>query len=55
MTDLCSQKDVWTGVGATSVLIELALLIFPVFLVWTLQMSTGSKLTVIAAFGFRLP
>ena len=47
--------DVWTGVGVTSVVTEIALFTFPMFLVWTLQMPLSSKLTVIAGFGFRLP
>ena len=47
--------NVWTGVGATNVLTEIGLVIFPIYLVWTLQMPLSSKLTVIAGFGFRLP
>lgn len=47
--------DVWTGIGAASVLTEVALLAFPMFLVRSLQMPLSSKLTVIAGFSFRLP
>jgi hypothetical protein len=41
--------------GATGLIIELALFLFPVILVWDLQMRWSSKAIVVVAFSFRLP
>ncbi|KAK5123181.1 hypothetical protein LTR85_003379 [Meristemomyces frigidus] len=45
----------WIGVGAVGILLDLMLIVFPVFLVYDLQMPLASKLTVIIGFAFRLP
>jgi hypothetical protein len=42
-------------VEAFAILIDLAIMIFPVNLVWGLQMQNSMKFWVTAGFGIRLP
>lgn len=45
----------WQVITAFNVIIELALLAFPVWLVWGLQTDLKRKITVVAVFWLRLP
>ena len=54
-TNRVLQANTWIGVEATSILLEVAILALPVFLVWDLQMPLASKLAVIIGFAFRIP
>lgn len=49
------QNNRWIGVEIAGIVIELYLFWLSVYLVWSLQMSWGSKFIVILAFSFRLP
>ncbi|KXT11672.1 hypothetical protein AC579_7044 [Pseudocercospora musae] len=48
-------KSGWIGVGTVSFIIEVALFLLPIYLVWNLQMKLSSKLTIIIGFAFRIP
>ncbi|KAF2726094.1 hypothetical protein K431DRAFT_289963 [Polychaeton citri CBS 116435] len=50
-----STYNRWLAIEVLSAAIEGCLISFAVFLVWKLQMSTQSKLTVISGFAARLP
>ncbi|CAK4026256.1 rpsU-divergently transcribed [Lecanosticta acicola] len=49
------NRDGWIGVGVYSVLLEIALIVLPVYLVWNLQMRLSAKVTVVVGFLFRIP
>jgi hypothetical protein len=44
----------WNVIGSVDILIDVIMIIVPVWLVWTLQMSTSKKIVVIIAFAFRI-
>lgn len=50
-----TQPRSWVAIAATNVALEIALFIYPIYLVWDLQMSWRSKATVIVGFALRLP
>ncbi|KAF2786903.1 hypothetical protein K505DRAFT_354168 [Melanomma pulvis-pyrius CBS 109.77] len=43
----------WRGMGAINMLTDVALILFPVHVIVTLQMSTGKKVTILTFFGAR--
>ncbi|KAF1995267.1 hypothetical protein P154DRAFT_445865 [Amniculicola lignicola CBS 123094] len=43
----------WRGMGIINMLTDLALILFPVHVIVTLQMSAGKKLTILVFFGAR--
>jgi hypothetical protein len=45
----------WDTVAILDILLEVALFLIPIYLVYGLQMSMKLKATVIAAFACRLP
>lgn len=49
------NRSAWIGAGAYSILLEVALFVLPVYLVWNLKMRLSAKATVVAGFAFRLP
>lgn len=52
----CPQKETrWQVLTALDLATEVSLLVLPVQLVWSLQMSSRNKLIVISAFWLRIP
>lgn len=47
--------NLWTGVGAASIVLDIGLIVLPILLVMSLQMALKSKFTVIAGFAMRTP
>jgi hypothetical protein len=49
-----SQVPSWTAIGIIDVMLELALLVLPMILVWPLQMPRSNKVIVVTAFTVRM-
>jgi hypothetical protein len=43
----------WRGMGVINILTDLGLILFPVHVIVTLQMSMGKKVTILVFFGAR--
>jgi len=50
-----TQTVSWDAIESTGILLEMALLFLPIYLVWDLQMSYWLKAMVLSAFAFRIP
>ncbi|KAF2656093.1 hypothetical protein K491DRAFT_745555 [Lophiostoma macrostomum CBS 122681] len=51
---VCSSLSAfWRAMGVLNLLTDLALILFPVHVIVTLQMSTGKKITILVFFGAR--
>jgi hypothetical protein len=50
-----TQTTSWDAIESTGILLEMALLFLPIYLVWDLQMSNWLKAMVLSAFAFRIP
>ncbi|EME40750.1 hypothetical protein DOTSEDRAFT_55874 [Dothistroma septosporum NZE10] len=48
-------RSAWIGLGALSIVLEVALFVLPIFLVWNLKMRLSAKITVVVGFAFRIP
>lgn len=53
-TDTAAQYQLWLWVSIFDVVLELAVVLLAVALVWPVQMSRQTKGTVVALFGLRL-
>jgi hypothetical protein len=49
------QVNRWRVITSVNILIELVLMLLPLFFIWPIQMKRYIKLQVVIAFGFRLP
>jgi hypothetical protein len=47
------QPAFWRGMGTLNMLTDVALILFPVHVIVTLQMSTSKKVTILTFFGAR--
>lgn len=49
-----SQTTFWNVIGTIDIVLDLLLIAFPVWVVWTLQMPLRRKAVVVTGFGFRI-
>jgi hypothetical protein len=47
------QPAFWRAMGVLNLLTDLALILYPVHVIATLQMSVGKKITILIFFGAR--
>jgi hypothetical protein len=47
------QVSFWRGMGVINILTDMALILFPIHVIVTLQMSMSKKLTILTFFGAR--
>ena len=47
------QRAFWDSIGALEIVIDLALIAIPVFVLWKIQTSWGRKSAIIFAFAIR--
>jgi hypothetical protein len=47
------KTSFWLSMGVFNMLTDLALILFPVHVIITLQMSLGKKITILVFFGAR--
>lgn len=55
LADHITQPKSWIVFSALNIALEVALFLYPLYLVWDLQMSMKSKATVIIGFALRIP
>lgn len=53
ITDNSLKAAFWRGMGVINILTDLALILFPVHVIVTLQMSLSKKITILTFFGAR--
>lgn len=53
IANLACKTSFWRGMAVINILTDLSLILFPVHVIITLQMSMGKKITILVFFGAR--